>query len=71
MKEQVKQEIYRNYTAETGRLLLENTAKLSGGAYLQTKYSELVSFRPEETQTAEEIVARVRRALGGGQAESV
>lgn len=51
--------------------MLENIAKLAGGGYLQTKYSDMVSFKPEETQTAEEIIARVKRALGGGQAESI
>lgn len=71
LKEQVRREIYRNYTAEAARLLVENVARLSSGSYLQARYEDLVSFKPEETRTEEEIIAQVRRALGGGQAESV
>ena len=69
LKEQVRQEMYRHYMAESVRMLGENAARLSGGSYLQARYGDLVSFKPEDTRTEEEIIARVRRALGGGQAE--
>jgi len=71
LKEYAKREVYRSYTAEAVRLMGENIAKLSGGSYLQMRYESLDSFKPEETRTEEEIIARVRRALGGGQTESV
>lgn len=57
--------------SEVGRLMLENAARIHGGAYLQIRYEDMTSFKPEETRTEEEIIAQVRRALGGGQAESV
>jgi hypothetical protein len=71
LKEHVKKEIYQNYTAETERMMLENMAKLCGGSYIEQKYADLVNFKPQETRTEEEIIARVKRALGGGQAEPV
>lgn len=71
LKEWAKGEGYRSYTAEVGRVMLENVARLSGGAYIQARYDDMTSFKPEETRTEEEIISRVRRALGGGQAESI
>ena len=71
LKEHVKKEIYQNYTAETERMMLENMAKLCGGSYIEQKYADLVNFKPQETRTEKEIIAQVRRALGGGQSEPV
>lgn len=54
------------YVTDALRLIAENTAKYAGGSYLKVRYHDVLHPKPEETRTAEEIIAHVVSGLKGG-----
>lgn len=56
---------YRVYVTDALRVLTENTAKISGGGYIQRRYVELVEPQREETRSGEEIIAHMKNVLQG------
>lgn len=54
---------YNVYIAECLRMLTENTAKISGGAYLKVKYEDIINPPKEEKRTPEEIIDKISDKL--------
>lgn len=54
-KEHQKTEIYNIYVTDCLKQIAENTAKISGGAYIRTRYYDLVNPPKEDPRTAEEV----------------
>lgn len=46
------------------RTITENTAKFAGGSFVQAKYTDLISQKPQDNRTCEEITADVVRRCG-------
>lgn len=55
---------YRVYVTDALRVLTENTAKISGGGYIQHRYVELIEPRKEETRSGDEIIEHMKNVLG-------
>lgn len=46
------------------RTITENTAKFAGGSFVQAKYTDLISQKPQGNRTCEEITAEVVKRCG-------
>ena len=56
---------YRIYVAECLRVMTENTAKQSGGSYIDKPFADLIgNNKPKDERTAEEIIADVTKRAG-------
>lgn len=64
LKKQCEREILRHYIADGIQMITENTAVHEGNTYLSTKYKDIINPKPEETRTAEDIVADVVKKAG-------
>ena len=62
-KERQKDMAYRIYVSDALKMVASNTAKLSGGEYLKTRYCDAINPKPEETRTSDEIIAHIRKKL--------
>lgn len=51
------------YYAECLRIMTENTAKMSGGSYIQAKLQDILDPKPVENRTADEIIEGIRKKL--------
>lgn len=64
----IKQEreiAYRIYVTDTLKLIAENTAKFTGGAYREDRYAEIYQKRKEiPKKTVEETIAEVTKKAG-------
>ncbi len=74
LKQQAKEEAYRVYVTEALRVIAENTAKLSQGGYLKSRYVDLISSTPSSTthteKTENEVITDIKnklRWIGGGE----
>ena len=68
MQRQNEQSAFRNYMAMCAFNVNEIIAKRYGGAYMTTKYHDLVNPPKEETRTSEEVINGIKEklnALGG------
>ena len=54
----------KNYYAECLRIITENTAKISGGAYITAKLSDILNPKPVDNRTGEEIAADIIKRAG-------
>lgn len=63
--EYLKEELFRVYVTDALKILTSNTAKYAGGEYLKKTYREAVNPKPEETRSADEIIANIKSKLGG------
>ena len=64
-KEQQKEMAYRIYVAECFRIMTENTAKQSGGSYINKPFADLIgSNKPNDERTADEIIADISFRAG-------
>jgi hypothetical protein len=64
IKQDVEEEVHREYIAKCARIITENTAKFSSGSYIGIEYSEIIHPKPKDNRTAEEIVADVIEKAG-------
>ena len=55
---------YRIYVSECLRIIGENTAKVSGGSYMTAKFEEIISPKPADNRTGEEIAADIINMAG-------
>ena len=55
---------YRFYVSECLRMIGENTAKVSGGSYMTAKFEEIISPKPADNRTGEEIAADIINMAG-------
>ena len=64
-KEQQKEMAYRIYVTECLRMITENTAKQSGGSYINKPFADLIgSNKPNDERTADEIIADISFRAG-------
>ena len=64
-KEQQKEMAYRVYITECLRITTENTAKQSGGSYIDKPFTDFIgNKKPKDERTAEEIIADVAKRAG-------
>ena len=55
---------YRIYVSDCLRMVTENTAKMSNGAYTVAKFSDIINPKPVENRTGEEIAADIIKRAG-------
>lgn len=58
---QAKEERYRNYIADTLKLMNENIAKLVGGSYYKMRYAEQCEQKKEPEKSGDEIARDIIR----------
>ena len=64
-KEQQKEMAYRVYVTECLRVMTENTAKQSGGSYIDEPFADFIgNNKPKDERTADEIIADVTKRAG-------
>lgn len=64
IKARLEDEAYRMYSAECMRVITENTAKRVGGTMMTAKYADMISQKPKDTRSGEEIAADVIKKCG-------
>ena len=55
---------YRFYVSECLRMIGENTAKVGGGSYMTAKFEEIISPKPADNRTGEELAADIIKRAG-------
>lgn len=51
------------YMTDALRVIGENTAKYAGGSYLKARWADIINPPKEDTRTADEIIALVKKRL--------
>ncbi len=64
-QEQARRRAWQAYMAEALRLAGENVARLGGGPYLQTRWTDRLENKPEETRTPQQVKAHMLQRLRG------
>lgn len=59
LKQKADEQVFRIYVSDSLKIIGENTAKMSGGNYLQVRYIEMITPKKVDTRTEEEIIAHV------------
>lgn len=54
---------YRMYIADALKAISENTAKLTGGSYIQKRYADILNPTPKETRTEQEVISMLSEKL--------
>lgn len=62
-KKEQQEKAYTVYVTDALRIITENTAKASGGRYLQARYAELIEPIKEEKRTADEVITDLKDKL--------
>lgn len=55
---------YRIYVTDCLRIISENTAKMGGGSYITTNFSDIINHKPADNRTGEEIAADIIKRAG-------
>ena len=55
---------YRIYVTDCLRMVTENTAKMSQGAYTSARFYDIINPKPVEKRTGEEIAADIIKLAG-------
>ena len=65
-----KDDVYKMYLTDAIKTLCENTAKMSGGAYIKARYVDLIAEKKDDPRTSEEIISGISEKLAkiGGEA---
>lgn len=58
------EEIYKSYMARCARIITENTARMSGGGYLNVEFDDIIDPPPKDTRSADEIVQDIITQAG-------
>ena len=73
LREQLIENAFRNYVADTLQYISMNTANFVGGKHPGERYHDMVydlthdlPYAEKEAMTEEEIIAKVRKGWGGG-----
>ncbi len=64
IKQQASESAYRIYTAECLRMITENTAKISGGSYIQERFIDIIEPKKQDSRSCEEITAEIVQRCG-------
>lgn len=59
-KQEQEEKATKIYCAECLRIISENTAKASGGSYIQVKLSDILDPKPVDNRTANEIIDGIK-----------
>lgn len=59
IKQDIEEETYREYIAKCIRICTENTAKMSGGRYINEEYYDIIHPKPKDNRKPEEIVSDI------------
>lgn len=65
-----KDDVYKMYITDAIKILCENSAKMSGGAYIKARYVDLIAEKKDDPRTSEEIISGISERLAkiGGEA---
>lgn len=65
-----KDDIYKIYLTDAIKTLCENSAKMSGGAYIKARYVDLIAEKKDDPRTSKEIISGISEMLAkiGGEA---
>lgn len=64
LKQDVENELYREYISECLRMLTESTAKIVSNSYMSVSYYDIINPKAKDNRTAEEIVIDVITKAG-------
>lgn len=64
-KEQ-EEKAYRIYITDGIKVLVDNTARIAGGAVLNKRYIDMVEPKEEETRTAKDVIDGIKKKFRGG-----
>lgn len=53
------------YVTDVLKILASNTAEAFGGQIISTRYADIIQPHPENTESAEEIIARIKGKANG------
>lgn len=73
LRKQAQEKTYHAYVTETLRFIAENTARLSQGGYVKTRYTDLIRPTASDTENEkneQEIITNIKNRLqwiGGGE----
>lgn len=65
IKRQGEAEAFRAYMTDCLQIMTENTAKFAGGRYMTMRFSDIIDPPKEDTRTPDEIIAKIKKGLGG------
>lgn len=57
--------VFRTYVTDTLQTISKNTARYVSGDYIRARYYDIIHPTPEETRTADEIIAHIKEGLRG------
>ena len=55
---------YRIYVTDCLRIISENTAKMGGGSYITAKFADIITPKPTDNRTGDEIAADIIKRAG-------
>ena len=62
-KQEQEEKATKIYYAECLRIISENTAKSGGGSYIQVKLEEILSPKPVDNRTTDEIINSIKNKI--------
>lgn len=63
IKSDAETELWRKYTARCLRLMTENTAGMVQGKLISVEYEDIISPKPEEKRSADEIIKGIKNKI--------
>lgn len=63
IKADLENEVWRKYTARCLRLMTENTAGMVQGKLISVEYEDIISPKPEEKRSADEIIKGIKNKI--------
>ena len=64
LKQEVENDVYREYVSSCLRIITENTAGMVNGTYMTLDFNDLINPKPVEEYEQGEITERIRNKLG-------
>jgi hypothetical protein len=64
LKQDVENDVYREYVTSCLRIITENTAGMVNGTYMTIDFNDLINPKPVEKYEQGEITERIRNKLG-------
>ena len=64
IKHKNKQFIYQNYVCNCLKVIAENTARFAGGHTMAKTFNEILSYKPPENKSVNQIIADITANAG-------
>jgi hypothetical protein len=64
LKQDVENDVYREYVTSCLRIITENTAGMVSGTYMTIDFNDLINPKPVEKYEQGEITEKIRNKLG-------